>query len=63
MVHAWTSEHKGSAVKDLRVHFLMFHSFIHMDVSPNTGGHPYIHIYVIGAHKVTDYEYNVYMII
>ena len=43
--------------------YSFFHSFIHMDVSPNTGGHPYIHIYVIGAHKVTDYEYNVYMII
>ena len=41
-----------------------FDSFIHMDVSPNTGGHPYIHIYVIGAkkssvvtNKVTDYKY------
>ncbi len=27
------------------------HSFIHMDVSPSTGGHPYIHIYVIGAKR------------
>ena len=36
------------------VHLLQtsfIHSFIHMDVSPNTGGHPYIHIYVIGAKR------------
>ncbi len=44
-----------------------------MDVSPNTGGHPYIHIiiYIIRSqkessvvtNKVNDYEYNAYMII
>ena len=40
----------GTKKTDTIIHSFI-HSFIHMDASPSTGGHPYIHIYVIGAKR------------